>query len=68
MKSKAKKKTIVIGINEQLNKPTANISFKRVKTNLTNLIVRRTNEYISVSLTDEEIIQLKTALFKFYGY
>ena len=66
MKHKTNK--VEIGINKRLNKPAGSIEFKRIDTNLTNLILRRSNEYVSLSLNDEELIRLREALKVFYGY
>ena len=57
-----------IGLNLCLNKPTAEISFKRVKTNLTNLIVKRSNESISLAFTDAELIKLHSKIKLWFGY
>ena len=68
LKSKTKKRTIKIEINEQLNKPTAKISINRIKTNLNNLYVRRINETIIISLSDDEVVELRSALRNFFEY
>ena len=59
---------VEIGINPRLNKPAGSIEFKRIDTNLTDLILRRSNEFITLSLKDEELIKLKKALFRYFGY
>lgn len=68
MKRTLTKKSVIDIPLSRISKPTADISFKRTQTNLVTLIVRRTNEYISLSLTDEEVIALKNALKSYFGY
>lgn len=68
MKQKKLKPTRIEIPISRIVKPTADIKLHRININLVNLEVRRINEYISLSLTDEEVIKLKEALSLYFGY
>jgi len=64
-KMKAKKINIPLSTVE---KPTADILLRRIDTNLVNLEIRRSNEYISLGFTDSEVVALRKAVNLYFGY
>jgi len=67
-KMTTKKHVVSIGYNKHLPKAVADISFKKLSTGYVDLVVRRTNEYISLTFTDSEMIELRKAIQKHWGY